>query len=98
MTKEQIIFECCDALGISRFPVSNGATESKDFLVAVAFQIGIIETNCTRISKIELAKKIVTSFGFPWSANFESTGGTITKSGLQQIQQVVNLINEGKKL
>ncbi len=87
-TKQEVIDAVCEHLGIPSFPISTGSTEPKEFLVAVAEQLGI-QGSTAGMDKQELGRLIVEAGGNLWLPEFDSTGGTITKDGLEAIQETV---------
>jgi hypothetical protein len=88
-TKQKIIDEICNQLGIHSYPVSTGSTEPREFLEAILDQLGI--KNLSKgLQKPELGKLIVESQGELWLPKYDSTGGTITKEGLEAIQRAVH--------
>jgi hypothetical protein len=87
-TKQEIIDEVCNHLGISSFYISTGSTEPKDFLLAVADQLGIKGLS-SGMDKQEIGKLLVEASGSLWLPDFDSSGGTITKEGLIAIAQSV---------
>ena len=88
ITKQEIIDEISQHLGIPSYPVSTGSTEPKEVLIAVADQLGI--TGLSKgMDKPELGKLLVEASGNLWLPEFDSTGGTITKEGLVAIKQSV---------
>jgi hypothetical protein len=87
-TKQEIIDEICSHLGIPTFIISTGSTEPKEFLIAVADQLGITGLSLG-MDKQELAKLIVEASGELWQPDYDSTGGTITKEGLLAVQASV---------
>ena len=87
-TKQDIIDEICACMGISSFRVSTGSTEPKEFLLAIADQLGLIGLS-RGMDKQELAKLIVEASGELWLPEYDSTGGTITKEGLVAISASV---------
>ena len=87
-TKQDLIDEICIHLGIPSYIISTGSTEPKEFLLAIADQLGIMGLS-VGMDKQELAKLIVEASGELWLPDFDSTGGTITKEGLLAIKASV---------
>ncbi len=87
-TKQDLIDEICLHLAIPSYIISTGSTEPKDFLLAVADQLGITGLS-VGMDKQELGKLIVEASGELWLPDFDSTGGTITKEGLMAIKSSV---------
>ena len=84
-TKQEIIDSVCKHLNIGTFLISTGSTEPKEFLIAIADQLGITGLS-VGMDKQELGKLIVEASGEPWLPDYDSTGGTITKEGLLAIK------------
>ena len=87
-TKQDIMDTISLHLNIPFFKCSSGSTEPKEFLLAIAEQMGITKLT-TGLDKIELAKLIVESSGEKWLPSYDSAGGTITKEGMIAIQESV---------
>jgi len=87
-TKQDVMDAISLHLNISFFQCSTGSTEPKEFLLAIAEQMGITELT-TGLDKIELAKLIVESSGEKWLPSYDSSGGTITKEGMIAIKESV---------
>jgi hypothetical protein len=87
-TKQEIIDEVCAHLNVGSFFISTGSTEPKEFLIAVADQLGILGLS-KGMDKQELGKLIVEAGGELWLPEYDSTGGTITKEGLLAIKKSV---------
>ena len=93
-TKQDLIDEICKHLGIPSFPISTGSTEPKEFLLAVADQLGITGLS-VGMDKQELGKLVVEASGELWLPDYDSTGGTITKEGLLAIKASVFKLTSG---
>jgi hypothetical protein len=87
-TKQDLMDEICTHLGIRSFPISTGSTEPKEFLLAVVEQLGLVNIS-QGLDKSEIGKLIVEADGELWLPDFDSTGGTITKEGLEAIKRAV---------
>lgn len=87
-TKQEVIDAVCKHLGIPTLVISTGSTEPKEFLIAVAEQLGI-QGLTVGMDKQEMGRLIVEAGGNLWLPEFDSTGGTITKDGLEAIQETV---------
>jgi hypothetical protein len=87
-TKQDVMDAISLHLNIPFFECSTGSTEPKEFLLAIAEQMGITELT-TGLDKIELAKLIVESSGEKWLPSYDSSGGTITKEGMIAIKESV---------
>lgn len=93
-TKQDLIDEICEHLGIPSYIISTGSTEPKEFLLAVADQLGITGLS-VGMDKQELGKLVVEASGELWLPDYDSTGGTITKEGLAAIKtSVVKLTSD----
>jgi hypothetical protein len=91
-TKQQILDDVCDILRIERWRVSRGSTEPRDALRAIARSLGIAH-ECSA-PKTEIARLIVESAGLIWMPRYESTGSTVTKSGLIALRTAVRQLAE----
>lgn len=87
-TKQEIIDDICSHLGIHNFLISTGSTEPKEFLEAVIDQLGLSNVS-QGLDKPELGKLIVEADGELWLPDYDSSGGTITKEGLEAIKRAV---------
>jgi hypothetical protein len=92
-TKQSIIDEICNHLGIQSYLVSTGSTEPREFLEAVIDQLGI-KNLAKGLQKPELGKLIVEAEGELWLPKYDSSGGTITKEGLEAIQRAVHKLTQ----
>jgi hypothetical protein len=88
-TKQELINAVCSELRIPSFAVSRGSTEPRLFLVAVIDQLGI-QVQSGYLDKASLGRLIVESGGRAWLPSYDSTGGTITKLGLEAIRETVH--------
>lgn len=84
-TKQEIIDEVCQHLGIPTHKVSTGSTEPKEFLIAVVDQLGISGLS-EGMDKQEMGRLLVEASGNMWLPEYDSTGGTITREGLEAIK------------
>ena len=90
-TKQAIMNDICELLGIERFPVSVGSTEPREFFNAVAAAVGVAVDSST--SKQLLAEAVARRLGQEWDEKCDSRhhpakgGGTVTGVGLQRILQ-----------
>jgi hypothetical protein len=87
-TKQEIIDETCSHLGIPSFLISTGSTEPREFLEAVVDQLGLIDVS-RGLDKQQLGRLIVEASGELWLPTYDSSGGTITKEGLEAIRDSV---------
>lgn len=88
-TKQEVMNEISDRLGISRHSVSIGSTEPRAFLDEVAAAIGLVSEDYS--TKQMLAEGLARFLGEPWDRTCDSRehpqagGGTVTLEGLQRI-------------
>lgn len=88
-TKQEVMNEISDCLGMSRYSVSVGSTEPRAFLDAVATAIGLISEDYS--TKQILAEGLARFLGEAWDSTCDSRehpqagGGTVTLVGLQRI-------------
>lgn len=94
-TKQDVILRTCALLKIPVFAVSAGSTEPREFLLAVADQLGLLSLT-EGLDKPGIGKLILESAGQPWLPDYDSRGSTITKDGLCAIEQVVYEIVRGR--
>lgn len=90
-TKQEIMDEICEFLGIPKMKLSTGSTEPKEFLLLVADQMGLIGIAAGE-DKINIGKTIVEASGTLWLPEYESAGATITKEGLLAIQRSIESV------
>ncbi len=90
-TKQAIMNDISDLLGIGRFRVSVGSTEPREFFDAVAAAVGVAVDSST--SKQLLAEAVAKRLGQDWDETCDSRhrpasgGGTVTGQGLRRILQ-----------
>lgn len=88
-TKQAIMNDISDLLGIGRFRVSVGSTEPREFFDAVAAAVGVAVDSST--SKQLLAEAVAKRLGQDWDETCDSRhrpasgGGTVTGEGLRRI-------------
>jgi len=87
-TKQEIIDETCSYLGIPSFTISTGSTEPREFLEAIIDQLGLADI-AIGFDKQQLGRLIVEASGHLWLPVYDSSGGTITKEGLEAIRDAV---------
>ena len=93
-TKQDVILRISELLKMPAFAVSTGSTEPREFLLAVADQLGVLSLTAG-LDKPGIGKLIVESAGQPWLPDYDSRGSTITKDGLLAIERVVQRIVHG---
>jgi hypothetical protein len=90
-TKQEVMNEISDCLGVSRHSVSVGSTEPRAFLNGVASAIGLASEDYR--TKQHLAEEIARTLGESWDHTCDSRdqayagGGTVTLEGLQRISR-----------
>lgn len=90
-TKQAIMNDISELLGIERFRVSRGSTEPREFFDAVAAAVGVAVDSST--SKQLLAEAVARRLGQEWDETCDSRhrpasgGGTVTGEGLRRILQ-----------
>ena len=94
MLKEEISDCITDKLKLPRVRFSTGSTEPKELFIGVIDALGL-EYQSHR-NKPEMARLIVESAGFVWRPEFESTGATVTRSGLEAVLEAVIFFLDGK--
>ena len=87
-SKEELIKEISDLLGVPPFKVSTGSTEPKDLFIVISDLLGLAIS--TKLQKPEMARQIVELSGGNWGSDCESTGGTITHLGLERVRDAVS--------
>lgn len=91
-TKQEVINDICDLVGIDSWKVSTGSTEPKGFLLEVADSLGLASGRTD--SKPTLARKIIEAGGETWLPTYESDGATVTRMGLESIEESVRKLLE----
>lgn len=93
MLKEEIADCITDKLKLPRVTFSTGSTEPKELFVSIIDALGLEFQS--RRNKPEMARLIVESAGFVWRPEFESTGATVTRQGLEAVLGAVDFfLNE----
>lgn len=87
-TKQDVIDRISDSLAIGRFSVSNGSSEPREFLLAVADQLGLL-AEARQLDKPGIGQLILNAHGRKWQSDYDSRGSTITKVGLEAIEDLV---------
>lgn len=83
MLKEEISDCITDKLKLPRAIFSTGSTEPKELFINIIDALGLKFQS--HRSKPEMARLIVESAGFAWRPEFESTGATVTRQGLEAV-------------
>ena len=89
LSKQQLVEEIARRLGMAAPPMSTGSTEPRLIFEMVNDGLGLGLNS--ELTKPELAQAIAEAAGFPWLADFESRGGTVTRKGLAQVLRAVGL-------
>lgn len=86
-SKADYVFEIATLLRVEAPPMSTGSTEPRAIFELVNETLGLgIDRGLT---KPDLARGIVESTGQSWNADFESSGGTVTRNGLHAVLEAV---------
>lgn len=86
-TKEEIVQDIAGRLGVATPAMSTGSTEPRVIFDLAVGVLGIdVEYGLT---KPEMARAIVEASGASWNADFESSGGTVTRRGLLAVRDSV---------
>lgn len=95
ISKENLIQEISMMLGMPSPKVSTGSTEPKELFVQINDLLGLAIPGNLR--KPEMAQQIVELSGGTWSAQCESTGGTVTHLGLERVRDAVSFFTRSEK-
>jgi len=94
MTKQELMNAISAAISIRQFSVSTGSTEPREFLVAIAVQLGLGEL-VLRQGKVELARLILEALGEEWRDSYYSEGATVTKHYFEKLLEVIESTFKG---
>lgn len=95
ISKEDLIQDISMMLGIPSPKVSTGSTEPKELFLLINDLLGLaIPEN---MQKPDIAQQIVELSGGTWSAECESTGGTVTHLGLERVRDAVSFFTRSEK-
>lgn len=91
-TKADIVKQIADTLGVASPPMSSGSTEPKRIFEIVVEELGLaIEMDS--LTKPDLAHAICNAADQEWSVvSCESSGGTVTKTGLNAVLDAVRAL------
>lgn len=91
-TKAQIVEQIAERLGVETPPMSSGSTEPRRIFELIVEELSLpIEPD--KFTKPDLAHEIVKSVDLHWSpVTCESSGGTVTRSGLDMVWQAVEIL------
>ncbi len=82
-TKADIVWSIAISLGVEPPKMSTGSTEPREIFEIVNDALGLgIDA---RLTKPDIARQIVEAAGMTWNAHYESSGGTVTKVGLEAV-------------
>ena len=87
--KSEIVAEIANALRHEPPKMSTGSTEPREIFDLVNECLGLGLS--PKLTKPELARGIVEAAGYPWNADYESSGGTVTLRGLLAVRDAVRL-------
>lgn len=91
-TKEEIVTDIADLLGVEAPPMSTGSTEPKEIFHLINRELGLgLPRN---LGKPELAAAIVEIAGIVWQPDYESRGATVTKQGLEAVWRSVRFLTK----
>jgi hypothetical protein len=91
VSKDDLVRYIAVKIGIPAPKMSTGSTEPREIFDAVDEALGLRLQHGGRRTKTELARGIVEAAGFPWLADYESHGGTVTKKGLLATKSAIDL-------
>jgi hypothetical protein len=86
-TKADIVWHIAVKLGAEAPKMSTGSTEPREIFEIVNDRLGLGIDR--RQTKPEMARQIVEAAGLSWNAHYESSGGTVTKVGLEAVLEAV---------
>jgi hypothetical protein len=95
ISKEDLIQEISMMLGMPSPKVSTGSTEPKELFVLINDLLGLAIPG--NLQKPDMAQQIVELSGGTWSAECESTGGTVTHLGLERVRDAVSFFTRSEK-
>ena len=87
--KSEIVVEIAGALRHEPPKMSTGSTEPRAIFDLANECLGLGLS--PQLTKPELARGIVEAAGYPWNADYESRGGTVTLPGLVAVRDAVRL-------
>lgn len=91
-TKADIVQRIAERLGVDPPPMSSGSTEPKRIFEVIVEELSL-PIDPDQFSKPDLAHEIVKSVDLHWSpVTCESSGGTVTKTGLELVWQAVVIL------
>jgi len=86
-TKQDVARDITSYLGVQELHFSTGSTEPRELFDLAASILGLGDV--ASLTKPQAAQKIVEASGQPWFPQYESAGGTVTKSGLEAVLKSV---------
>lgn len=82
-TKADIVWNIAVRLGVEAPQMSTGSSEPREIFEIVNDRLGLgIDS---RLTKPDMARQIVEAAGMTWNADYESSGGTVTKVGIEAV-------------
>lgn len=87
-TKADIVWDIAVRVGVEAPKMSTGSTEPRAIFEIVNDSLGLGIDG--RHTKPDMARRIVEAAGLTWNADYESRGGTVTKSGLEAVLVAVD--------
>lgn len=95
-TKRDIVQAIADRLGVPAPAMSSGSTEPKRIFELIVEELGL-DIDAESLTKPDLAHAICDVADVQWSVvEYESSGGTVTKPGLQCVLNAVgSLMGDG---
>ena len=87
MLKSEVAHEITKRLGLPDVHFSTGSTEPKELFIQIAETLAIDITDIN--TKPKIAQKIVELSGESWHPDYESSGSTVTLSGLIAVNNAV---------
>jgi hypothetical protein len=86
-TKADIVWGIAVRLGVEAPKMSTGSTEPREIFEIVNDTLGLGIDG--RLTKPDMARQIVEAAGMTWNVHYESSGGTVTKVGLEAVLEAV---------
>jgi len=91
-TKADIVQSIAERIGVDTPPMSSGSSEPKRIFEMIVQELGLA-IQPGRMTKPDLAHAIVDAAELRWSpVTCESSGGTVTKAGLDLVRESVEVL------
>ena len=87
MTKKEIVARIAHLIDVTPPPMSTGSTEPAAIFTAVLDRLGLVAD--PGLDKVPAARAIVAATGRRWLPHYESSGATVTRSGLRAVLKSV---------